>query len=288
VLELETYYDGARARDDRVRAAALVALKPFAPRWSNSILLIRRALNDSSTLVQAKALELLGAEHIDELRAYQVRTRHADLRKIADDLIGTAEERGAPLVPDSAGRIMRTSLAGPTLVFAPTKRWPNWDMALGQLTVSLPGQTAVRISDSVEVVRNVVPAFVSADGQYLVYEAGRRIHVRNLGSGADRVVARGSAPRLVPFTESFVYLQEQGPDKPRKQNAIGYDVVMAPLAGGSSTVLGSVSMPVAHEQHGRASPARWMSVREVQGKFQLVGAGFEPFALPDPFAATAK
>ncbi len=286
VPNLDVYLDVLSASDERVRAAGIVALRPFLNRWTSALGLVKKALDDSSTIVQTKALETLGDEHVDDLRAYTKRARNADLRKIAEDLIRTGEERGAPLVADSAGVLRRTTMTGQQISFRPTKRWDNWGVALGELQLGLPNKQPVRISDSVEVVRNVVPAFVSADGKYLIYEANRVIHVRDLATGSDRIAGSGIAPRLLPFTESFVYLRPAPAEKGQIANTIRYDVVQVPLAEGQGGALGQLTVTVKQEVNGQASPARWMRVRESEGKFQLSGDTMQPFALPDPFSTT--
>jgi hypothetical protein len=283
---MDVYLDVLSATDDRVRAAGIVALRPFLNRWGSASGLVRKALHDSSTLVQAKALEILGDTYIDDLRAYAKRTNDGDLRKIAEDLIRTAEERGAPLVPDSAGTLQRTTLTGQQITFKMTREWAQWAVAEGELRVAQPGKPAVRISDSVEVVRNVVPAFVSADGKYLIYEASRSIHVRELESGKDRRVGDGIAPRLVPFTETFVYLQPLKVEKARQAGSIRYSVVQVPFVDGPSKPIGELAAEVKQEVNGSASPARWMRVRENDGKFAIEGEMIERFPLPDPFGTS--
>ena len=286
VPRLEVYLAVLDASDDRVRAAGVVALRPFLTQWTSAIGLVRAALNDSSTLVQAKALETLSDAYVEDLRVYVKRTRDKDLRAIATDLIRTAEERGAPLEQaDSTGLLRRTATTGQQLTYRPLKHWENWGVTLGVLEVAQPGKPAVRISDSVEVVRNVVPAFISADGKYLVYEANRNIHVRELATAADRMVGSGIAPRLIPFSESFLYLRARPEGKVQTANAIEYDVVQSPFAGGTAQVIGLVSAEVKQEVHGRAAPVRWARVRESEGSFQLTGDSMKPFRLPDPFAS---
>ena len=272
VPKLPVYLAVLDAEDDRVRAAGVVALRPFLTQWPSAIGLVRVALNDSSTLVQAKALETLSDNYVDDLRAYVQRTRDRDLRKIAEDLIRTGEERGAPLVPaDSTGLLRRTTLTGQQITYRPAKRWGNWGVTLGVLELAQPGKAAVRISDSVEVVRNVVPAFVSAEGSHLVYEANRTIHVRDLASGTDHVIGPGIAPRLIPFSEAFLYLRARPAGKIQIANAIEYDVVQSPFGGGAAQVIGLVTVEVKQDVHGRAAPVRWARVRE--SEWQLPADG---------------
>ena len=281
------YTEALSTNNESVRAAAIVALKPFQVKWKHVPVLIKDALKDPSTLVQMKALENLNEAYINDLRIYAWQTKDASLKAIAEALIQTAEERGAPMPSaDASGALTRVTATGHRITFRPSSRWPNWDAAVGELWFGAPGKPVERIAGGVEVIASVVPAFVSAEGTHLVYEAERKIHVRDLKTNVDRVVAPGIAPRLLPLSNAFVYLKEhsilQGE---RSATTIQYEVVREPLAGGESKVLGGVSAQVSHSVHGNYSPVRWMRVREVDGLFVLAGDGMDQFTLPDPFSA---
>ncbi|MEX2284042.1 MAG: hypothetical protein WEE89_16265 [Gemmatimonadota bacterium] len=280
------YTDALSTNDERVRAAAIVALKPFQVKWKHVPVLIKDALKDPSTLVQVKALEALNESYVNDLRIYAWQARDPALKEIAESLIKTAEERGAPVpAGDAAGALTRVTATGHRINFRPTTRWQNWDAAVGELWFAAPGKPLQRISGVVETVANVIPAFVSAEGTYLVYEADREIHVRDLKTNVDRLVGPGLAPRLVPLSETFVYLREQSVLSNPRNSSIKYEVVHEPLAGGKSNVLGSTSAQVKQSVHGNYSPVRWMRVREIDGVFVLASDGMEQFTLPDPFSA---
>jgi hypothetical protein len=208
------------------------------------------------------------------------------LRKIALDLIQVAEDRGAPLVPrDSFGTLQRATPSGHTLRFRPVTRFPSWKAALGELALAAPGKAGAVVSDSVEVVNNVLPAFVSPDGKYLVYEANRQIRVRDLATATERTVGPGTAPRLLPFTDGFVYLRTKNVQPTPTGSTITYDVVRIQPADTSAVVLGQINLQAQHQSFGHYSPARWLRVQEIDGAFFLAGAGAlaMPFRLPDPF-----
>lgn len=283
--QLDAFSDALAATDERVRAAAVVALRPLMNSWPTGLALVKRALNDPSPLVQSKVLEAIGDSDPDLLRAYTIRAHDPALRKIALDLVQTAEDRGAPLVQsDSTGILERVTPSGHVLRFRPEQRWPHWAAAVGELWLTAPGQPPVSISRGVEVVNTVIPAYVSTDGKHLVYEANRQVHVRELATGADQVIGAGVAPRLLPFTESYVFLRQKEVQPSATGSTLRYDVVRKAFAGESETVLGQVTARALHQEFGHYSPVRWLRVREIDGAFVLSDGIITPFRLPDPFA----
>jgi hypothetical protein len=286
VTDMNPFVEGLTAADERLRAATVVAIQPYASRWRSLMGMVKEMLNDPSPIVQAKVLETLADTDVDLLRSYAARPRPVALRTIAEDLIRTAEERGAALLPlDSSGVLERISVSKNRLRFRPTTRWRGWDAAVGELSVAAPGKDFVRISDSVEVVRNIVPAFFSVDGKWLVYEANRQIHVRDLSANTDRVVAAGVAPRIIPFTERFVYLKPGQIQTNVQGTAIRYEVRDAAFAPGSDNFLGYITAQAQMAVNGYYSTVRWMRVRETGGTFWLSGDLMDPFKLPNPFAS---
>jgi len=318
--ELGAFWTALEDRDPRVRASAARALEGIIVLdQSGAIRLLRRALRDREPVVQAEALRSLGDADVDLLRAYLDSGPRPELARIATDLIRSAEERGAPLraiasrpavsragAGDAArpGRdalakhasagatgfvLERTAASGPRLEFRATRTWPQWDAAVGELVVTPPGGAPVSVSSEVEVVGRVVPAFFSPDGRYLVYEAARQIRVRDLAGGDERVVGPGIAPRVVPFSDSFVFLREipgqrqEGRDK----IDIAYTVYHAAFAGGEPRSMGEIRAVLRMDKRGMYSPVRWMRVREREGVFVLEGESMGTFVLPDPFSSRA-
>lgn len=289
------FREGIRSSDVTTRSAAMVGLGDLILlREDEAVELLRRGLHDPDPLVQAKALQSLTDVDVFALREFVGRRQSAELRKVATDLIRVAEARGAPLdsVPVSAGgELVRTLESGHRLRFRATQAWPLWDAAAGELWVTTPQGQEVRVADSVEVVARVVPAFFSADGQYLVYESNRTIRVRDLTSGTDRVVGPGIAPRGMPFGTGFVYgvRAEQAEGQTPEQARITYTMWSAGFAPGSRPEqFGRLNARVRPDTHGAASPLRWMRVRERDGVFTLEGQGIDGTVLPDPFQEAAR
>ena len=318
--ELGAFWTALEDADPRVRASAARALERIIGlERSGAIRLLRRALRDPEPVVQAEALRALGDEDVDLLRAYLDSGPPPELARIATDLVRSAEERGAPLRAVASGPVLaaagegdavrpggealvkqrgagaaefvleRTAASGARLEFRATRTWAPWDAAVGELVVTPPGGTPVSVSSAVEVVGRVVPAFFSPDGRYLVYEAAREIRVRDLVDGGERVLGRGTAPRVVPFSDSFVFLSEtpRRPSFGRDAIEIRYTVYHASFAGGEPMPLGEMPATLRMDRRGMYSPARWMRVRERDGVFVLEGETMGTFVLPDPFSSPA-
>jgi hypothetical protein len=287
VRDIEVFTEAMLARDDRVRASAIVALRPFIGTWKLGVAIAKSALNDPSALVQSKALEMIGDSEPDVLREYARRTADATLRQIALDLVQVAEDRGAALVPkDTSALLERVTPSGHTLRYRPTKRWEKLTATAGELWLGAPGQQPTLISGGVEVVNHVLPAFISTDGKYLVYEADRQIRVRDIAAGSDRVAGAGIAPRLLPFAQAFIFLRQKDVQQTRGGSTVRYDVVRASFTDANEKVLGQVSTNTKQDVQGNYSPARWLRIRENDGVFHLTGDLVAPFRLPDPFAGS--
>ncbi len=289
VTELFAFSTALRAREERVRMAAVSGIREFLPLAPTTALsILELALRDPNLRIQARALEMLSDRDADILRAFLARATNAELRGVALDLLRTAEERGAPLaVKDSAGTLERTTATGFTITFRPTQRWPEWDAAVGELFITVPGRgQAVRVASQVEVVANVVPAFVTPDSM-LVYEANREIRVRSLRDQADRKLADGVAPRVLPFTNDVIYFRELK-DAGLKTPAdipFRYQVLRVSPAGGQATAIGELKTTARNLVKGNYSPVRWARVREVDGRFYVTGDAITDFELPSPFGS---
>jgi hypothetical protein len=285
--ELAAFREALRAEPVLVRAGAARGLGRLLPVDSGVVPLLERALADPAAAVQAAALESLGDGRPELLRRYLAGGPEAEVAAVARDLLRVAEQRGAPLAYDSATGVLRREAGdGLTLVFTPARRWPQWDAAVGELTVERAGAAPVVVAREVEAVGGVVPAFVSVAGTHLVYESARRIRVRDLETGADREVGPGIAPRLLPFSDSFVYLRAAREPQPvGSRFRLLYDVFRADFAGGEPERLGEMGAFAEWKVKGNYSPVRWMRVAEQEGTFHLAGPGVDPFPLPDPFTA---
>jgi hypothetical protein len=288
VNELYAFGSAMKSPHERVRMAAVTAMREFMPAApATAVAILEQALHDPNPRVQAHALEILSDREVDLLREYYGRASNRELRGVALDLIRTAEQRGAPLIAiDSAGTLQRTTSKGLVITFRPTTRWPQWNAAVGDLYIRQPdSKQQTLVARGVEVVGGVIPAFVPTDSAALVYEVNREIHVRSLVDGSDRKLSDGIAPRILPFTNDVIYLVEvkdvrllETPtDKPFR-----YQVMRSTLAGPPS-VIGELRTVARNAVHGNYSPARWMRIREMDGRFYLIGDDIREFALPSPF-----
>jgi len=280
-----SFLDALAARDDRIRAAAIVGLRNYIGPFKSALDLVRTGLTDPSPLVQTKALEVLSDLDTDLLRNYLKTAATEELRTIARELIRTGEERGAMLIPiDSLGTLERRTPTGVTLTYRPQKRWPNWSASVGELWLARGREKPVKISDSVEVVKNVIPAFLDPEGESLVYEANRQIRLRDLNTGSERLVGPGVAPRPFPFTNTFIYLREAKTQDKYTGGSISYEFVKLPFIGeGAPQVIATTTVETKVELAGNYSPVRWARVREESGLFYFSGEGVEPVRLPSPF-----
>lgn len=288
VPELFAFGNALNSRHERVRMAAVTAMRDFLPAApATALAILGRALRDPNPRVQAHALEILSDRDVDLLRDYYARATNRELRGVALALIQTAEERGAPLVPkDSAGLLERTTPSGVVITFRPTQRWPQWDAAVGELHVRPADSKQMSlVASGVEVVGNVIPAFVAADSAALVYEVNREIHVRSLRDGSDRKLATGIAPRILPFTNDVIYLSEIRDRSLSTPTDIPlrYQVMRTSLHGTQAAVLGEVKATAKNNVLGNYSPVRVVRIREMNGKFYLVDGGIGEFELPSPF-----
>ena len=281
--------DALGDRDPRVRVAAVVAagrILAKTGRTGRGVLLA--GLEDRAPEVQGKALEVLGTRDVPLLRDFLVRHPEGEAATIARGLLQAGEDRGAPLAGDSTGVLHRTTAGGLQLEFRPTRRWPEWDAAVGTVTIGGGTSPGFSIPD-VEVVAGVVPVFFAPDESAIVYEQGRRVYVRELRSGAVREVGSGVAPRPLPFTEDFTYLREStGGGDLRERTRINYDVLRSGFRPNPQDprYLGKLGVFTQHAAHGNYSPARWLSVVEQDAQhFTLEAEGAETFKLPDPFHA---
>ncbi len=277
--------------DERVQLAAVAVLRELLDvKPAVAMPMLGGALASTSVGVQARVLETVAARDVDMLRRYVRRGPSPELLRIATDLIAVAEERGARLEPaDSTGALARTGPAGHVLRYIPVRCWSG-GVSAGPLTLR-PREGANILLGEVEVAGSVIPAFFSADGGFLVFESGRAIHVRDVTSGITRMAGPGIAPRVLPFTEDFVFLREIAGARTelRGGTRIQYEVLRAPFAPAPDTapphIVSGLGANPRMSLHANASPVRWMRVAELRdGAFALVGESMDTTLLPDPFA----
>lgn len=271
------------SEEEAVRASAVSGLQRLAPVSPAAARAIRSAIGDPSPRVRLTVLRTLDVEDVETIRALFQRERDPQIRTIARQLIGLAESRGAPLVADSAGDLRATVPDGsPQIVFHPMESESALGVATGAVWVELSRGRLRPLGQGVEVVNGVIPAFLSPDSASVVFEAGREIRVRDLRTGRTRIVGPGIAPRVVPFTPWFVFLEERPGVRQEVPGGteLVYEVLRARFGGGSPEQLGTLRATVRSDRHANASPVRWMVVGESPGGFELRGEGVSTFALP--------
>ncbi|HEX8691276.1 MAG TPA: HEAT repeat domain-containing protein [Longimicrobium sp.] len=270
---------------DPVRAAAVVGLQRFAADSPQARNALRAALSDPWSRVRLGALQGLDVEDAPLLRALLPEEDDPQVRTVARQLLTLFEARGARLARNERGDL-RT--AGddtvPRIVFHAAQADTVGRVSVGALWVELPGEGGlVPLAQQVEVVDDVVPAFFDPRRRAVVFEADRQIQIRELASGQTRVVSGGIAPRLVPFSESFVFAREVAGSRRRglgNTTEVDYQVMRASFGGGTPEPLGTLHAVIRPDRFHGASPVRVMVVGEARDGFVLRGPDVTSFALP--------
>lgn len=274
----------AASASDDVRAAAARGLQNFLPDSAGARNALRAAAGDQAAVVRLVVLQRLDVEDAPLVRAILPREENAQVRTIAQQLLTLLEARGAPLALDERGDLRTTGPAdGPRIVFHATWSDSVARLQAGALWVEMPRAQLVPLGQQVEVVAGIVPGFFDPSRTVVVYEADREIHMRDLRTGTTRTMGRGVAPRVVPFTEDFVFVREVlGARTVEGEGSVGieYEVLRSSFSGEEPRVIGRLTATARSEVRGGASPVRWMVVGEARDGFMLRGPGITPFALP--------
>lgn len=275
---------------DVLRAAAVRILQRFAADSAGARNALRAAAGDPSSTVRLNVLQRLDVEDAPLVRSLLAREGDPQVRTIARQLLELLEARGAPLVRDARGDLRTSGRENtPQIVFHPTWVDSAGGVEVGGLWVELgDGSNLVPLAQDVEVVDEVVPAFLDPGRSIIVYEAGREVRVRDLRSGTTRSLGPGVAPRVIPFTDYLVFVREVPGAQPTQLGGarVEYEVLRASFSAGGPEVIGRVVARVAPEVRRGASPVRWMVVGEARNGFVLRAPGLEePFVLPGPFEA---
>ncbi|MDB4948529.1 MAG: hypothetical protein JWM27_1178, partial [Gemmatimonadetes bacterium] len=275
-----------------VRTGAVMGLQRLAPESAGARNAIRAAIGDGSPEVRLNVLQSLDVDDAPLVRRLLEFEEDAQVSIIAKQLLGLLEARGAPLLRGRTGEYRTSgSDSTPHVVFHPATVDTASGVAMGALWAEVPGRTLVPLAQEVEAVGGVVPAFFDPRGERVVFEAERRIQIRDLRDGTTRVVGPGVAPRPIPFTDRFVFLREV--PAARSTTAEGtrltYDVLRVAFADGRVERLGQIHAVSQPQRFGNASPVRRVQVGEAAEGFVLRGEGIEaPFLLPDPFEGAAR
>ncbi len=239
--------------------------------------------------MRLNVLQLLDVEDAPLVRAQLAREPDAQLRTIARQLLELLEARGAPLVRDRRGDLRTLVPEGaPQLVFHPSWADTVAGMESGSLWIELPDASLLPLAQGVEVVSGVVPAFFDPSRSAIVYEAGREIRVRHLGTGNTLSMGPGLAPRAIPFTGYFVFAREVPGSRVAERDGATvamYHLYRGAFRGGEPVRVGGLEARMHPSRGGGASPVRVMVVGEARDGFMLRAPGMTPVLLPGPVLA---
>lgn len=270
----------------RLRSAAVLGLDRLADTSRVAANLIKTAVGDGSRAVRLNALQALEISEVETIRRVLESDGDREVRQVARQLVSLAESRGAPLAQDRRGAFRTTGGdTDPAIVFRPARLDSIAGHATGDLRIELPQGPDIPLTPAAEVVAGVVPAFFSPDRSRVVFERDREIHVVDLSTREVVSVGPGIAPRLIPFTEDFVYLREipDGRLEESGSTSIRYRVYRSGFGPAAAPEpIGEIVARLRPELAGHYSPVRWMAVGESRDGFVLVGEGIRPFLLPAP------
>ncbi len=282
-LALPTLESALHSEDEKLRSAAVLGLNRLTATTPVAVDLIRRATFDRSRTVRLNALQSLDIRDVETIREVVEREVDDEVRKVGRQLIALGEARGAPLASDFRGTLRTVSGEGePQIVFRPFVTDPETGVARGDLRIELPTLPDIPLAASAIVVGNVLPAFFSPNRSHVVFESEGRINVVDITSRNVRSYGVGLAPRPIPFTQKFVFLQPSasGPDSVTEGRRVVYNVFMASFEDRFIDRIGEVTAWTRADLHGEETPVRWMVVDEVSDGLLLRGENMETFPLP--------
>jgi hypothetical protein len=266
--------------NERLRSAAVLGLNRLAATSDDAIQLIRAATRDRSRTVRLNALQSLDISEVETIRALIERESDPEVLEIAFQLVSLAEARGAPLVHDRRGALRTAGdESDPQIVFRPSSIDSIARRSIGDLRLELPEGRDIPLAASAHVVREVVPAFFSPDRSAVVFEGEGQVQVLDIASRS--IVGRGPgiSPRLIPFTNSFVFLRQRLLTPTPVGSEVVYDVFLSSFASEAVAMVGEVRATLRRDTHGGESPVRWMVVSDSGDGFELRAEGMQPFQL---------
>ncbi|MEX2572362.1 MAG: HEAT repeat domain-containing protein [Gemmatimonadota bacterium] len=266
-----------------LRSAAVLGLNVLSATSSDALELIRAATRDPARSVRLNALQSLNIREVETIRALLARETDDEVRKVALQLVTLAESRGAALAADRRGALRTAGDANdPQIVFRPVTTDSATGVSVGDLRLELPEGRDIPLSGSAIVVDEVVPAFFSPDRSAVVVESGGEIHLVEVQTRSIRSLGPGLAPRLVPFTQRFVFLRErEGPRAPTMQGTeLIYDVYQSSFTSDEVEHIGELHAWARLDRNAGASPVRRAVVADSGEGFVLEAENMESFALP--------
>jgi hypothetical protein len=267
----------------RLRAAAVFGLQRLTPYVPDAMRLIRASLQDPSRTVRLNALTSLEVTDVESIRAVLEKERDREVRQVAMQLVTIAEARGAPLAADRRGAL-RTTSGGldPQIVFRPGPVDPTTGMSVGDLRLELPGALDVPLTSTARAMGRVVPAFFSPDHAQVVFEDDSGINVLDIPSRNVRSLGAGIAPRVIPFSNQFVFLREEErtPAPTGQAASVRYGVFRADFSRGAAEEIGQLQAQIRADLPATYSPVRQIVVAETPEGSVLRGEGVSTFLLP--------
>lgn len=282
-LALPTLASALQSSDERLRSAAVLGLNRLAATDPVAVELIRGATRDRSRTVRLNALQSLDIREVSTIREVLVHETDREVRQVGMQLIALAEARGAPLSPDARGNLR--TVGGdeePQIVFRAFATDSTTGVSHGDLRLELPSQPDIPLAASATVVGGVLPAFFAPNRGHVVFESEGRIGVVDINARTIRWVASGIAPRPIPFTNRFVFLQERAlaPTFDPEGRQLVYDVHLAAFDSPMLEEIGELTARSTTQLYGNESPVRWMVVDEVTDGVMLRGENLDTFILP--------
>lgn len=269
------------ANHETIREAAVLGLNRFVSESPEAQAAIRSAVSDVSPRVRLNALQSLEVHDINAIRAMLRTERHPLVREIATEYLAISEARGAPLLADPTG-VFRTAGfdAQPRLVLRPEFLEERHGYVRGELGVELPDGSYLPLAYDVEMVQYVLPAFLSPDRTVAVFEAGRTIVLRDLERREAIYLGPGIAPRLIPFSDAFVFVREL--EVRGRGGAVEhvYEVFRGNFSGSVPERLGELRIAADEAAAVPYSPVRWMTVGESPDGWLLRVGGMAVFRAP--------
>jgi hypothetical protein len=253
-----------------IREAAVLGLNRYASESVEAQNAIRSAVADPSPRVRLNALQSLDVHDINSIRALLRTERHGLVRDIATQYLALSEARGAPLLADAKGTFRTASLEHEMrLVLRPDTVDQRAGYARGRLGLESPNGSYLPLAHDVEMVRNVLPAFLSPDRNVAVMEAGRTIVLRDLKRREAIYLGAGFAPRPIPFSDAFVFLREK-PAPPRTPaDTRIYEVFRAGFNGSGAERIGEMRVALPLDPATGLSPVHWMTIGEAMDGWVL-------------------
>jgi hypothetical protein len=274
------------SNNEAIREAAVLGLNRFVSDSGEAQAAIRSAVADPSPRVRLNALQSLEVHDINAIRALLRTERHPLVREIAMQYLAVSESRGAPLLADATGAFRTAGFDfQPRLVLRPEFMEERQGYVRGELGVEMPGGGYLPLAYDVEMVHYVLPAFLSPDRSVAIFEAGQTIVLRDLERREAIYLGAGIAPRLIPFSDAFVFVRERQAPGGARERAFVYEVFRAGFDGSVPERLGELRLEAEDE---RFSPIRWMTVSESPEGWLLKVGGIAVFHAPHGTMVTER